>query len=83
MIVAFVVSVQPFASVTTTLYAPATKFCGYCTTDPFDHKYAYGAVPPVSVKLILPVFAPWHSTLTWVVDKDIGTGPLIVALVVP
>ena len=38
VIVALVVSVHPFASVTTTLYTPAAKFCGSCAVDPFDHK---------------------------------------------
>jgi hypothetical protein len=83
VIVALVVSVHPFASVTTTLYVPAAKFCGSCTVDPFDHTYVYGVVPPVGVKLMLPVLFPKHNTFTWVVDKAIGTGPLIVALVVP
>ena len=82
MIVALVVSVHPFASETTTLYVPAAKFCGSCNVDPFDHKYVYGVVPPVVVKLMLPVLFPKHNTLTWVVDKAIGIGPLIVALVV-
>ena len=83
MIVALVVAVQPFASVTTTLYVPAAKFCGSCTVALFDHKYVYGAVPPVDVKSIEPVLFPKHNTFTWVVDKTIGIGPLIVALVVP
>ena len=58
VMVALVVAVHPFASVTTTLYAPATRFCGSCTVDPLDHTYVYGAVPPAGVKLMLPVLAP-------------------------
>ena len=50
--------VHPFASVTVTVYVPAAKFCGSCAVVLFDHAYVYGAVPPVGVKLILPVFAP-------------------------
>ena len=37
VIVVFVVAVHPFASVTTTLYAPATKFCGSCSDVLLDH----------------------------------------------
>jgi hypothetical protein len=43
----------------------------------------YGDVPPAGVKSIDPVLFPKHKTLTWVLDKAIGTGPLTVALVVP
>ena len=83
VIVALIVSVHPFASVTTTLYVPAAKFCGSCTVDPFDHKYAYGAVPPVGLKSIDPVLFPKHNTSTWVVDNTIGAcGSVIVTLVV-
>ena len=64
VIVTLVVAVQPFTSVTVTVYVPATKFCGSCTVEPFDQAYVYGDVPPVGVKLMLPVFAPWHNTFT-------------------
>ncbi len=68
-------AVQPFASVTTTLYVPATRFCGSCNVEVFDHRYAYGAVPPAGVKLMLPVDAPLHNTFvpTALADKALGS----------
>ena len=83
VIVTLVVAVQPLASVTNTLYVPATRFCGSCNVEVFDQEYVYGAVPPAGVKLMLPVLFPKHNTLTWVVDKESGAwGSVIVALIV-
>ena len=64
VIVALMVAVQLFASVTTTLYVPAAKLLMSCVSEPLLHKYVYKGVPPVGVKLMLPVLLPKHSTFT-------------------
>ncbi len=49
----------------------------------FDHKYVYGAVPPATLKSMLPVLFPLQSTSTWVVLRAKATaGSVIGALVV-
>ena len=72
VIVTDIVSVQPFVSVTTTVYVPIPMFCKSCVVAPVFHAYVYGDVPPVGVKLMLPVVSPWHSTFTWDVAKVSG-----------
>jgi hypothetical protein len=55
--------VQPFASVTITVYVPAES---PVALDPFpplgDHAYVYGVVPPVGVTVAEPVLPPKQST---------------------
>jgi hypothetical protein len=64
VIVTNLVAVQPFASVTVTLYVPATRPVRSCVVAPFDQAYAYGAVPPVTVRSIDPVAPPKQATFT-------------------
>ena len=66
MIVLLNVAVQPLLSVTVTVYNPATKFEISWVVAPFDHKYVYGEVPPLTLKSMLPVALPKHKTFTCV-----------------
>ena len=54
MVVVFV-EVHPFASVIITEYVPAGRFERSSVVAVFDHANAQGNVPPVGVKLTLPV----------------------------
>lgn len=51
-------AVQPFASVTVTVKAPALRPLKSSVVAPFDHKKLWGNAPPDVVKLILPLAKP-------------------------
>jgi hypothetical protein len=58
------VAVQPFASVTVTVYAPATKPEAVAAVPPDGaHEYVYGLVPPAGVTVAEPLLPPLHDTL--------------------
>src|SRR5436853_129707 len=80
MVMLLSVAVQPLASVTVTLYVPAASEVISCVVAPLLHKYVYGDVPPLTVKLIEPVDAPLQSTLTCVWLNEIAVGSVIVML---
>ena len=54
---------QLFASVTVTVYVPATKPDMFWVVIPLLHKYCIGDVPPLIVSVILPVVPPLHNGL--------------------
>ena len=54
---------EPFASVTVQVYVPAHKFVIAGVVCPFDQKYIYGDVPPVTVTPIEPSEDPQQETL--------------------
>jgi hypothetical protein len=62
------VVVQPLASVMVTLYVPAITFVRSSVVAPLLHRYVYGAVPPVTVRLTPPVASPKQRTAVVVVD---------------
>ena len=72
VIVTVVWAIQPFASVTVTVYVPAAKFVGSSCVVLLLQAYVYGAVPPVTVRLIEPVLFPKHNTFTCVVERASG-----------
>ena len=78
--------VQPFASVTVTLYVPAPNVFGSSTLSPLDHAYVYDVVPPVTVISILPFSPPLHvgftTTAAVVVISRPPEGPVISTLLV-
>ena len=51
------------------MYVPAANPVGSSSAVLLLHAYVYGAVPPVTVKLIEPVLLPLHNTFTCVVLK--------------
>ena len=58
---------QLLASVTVTVYVPATNPVMFCVVIPLLHKYCIGAVPPLNVSVVLPVLPPLHNGLTPVI----------------
>jgi Ni,Fe-hydrogenase III component G len=82
VIVALVVAVQRFASVTVTVYVPATTPDKSCELAPLLQLYVYPAVPPLTVKSIAPVDPPLQATLVTDVERFNALGCVIVALVV-
>ncbi len=62
VIVTLVVRVQPFASVTVTVYVPAVNPVAVAAVCPPVQAYVYGAVPPLAVTVAAPVLAPLHNT---------------------
>ena len=44
---------------------------------PFDHAKVNGVMPPLAVKLILPLAAPLHVILVEVLDKTRAVGSVI------
>ena len=63
---------QLFASVTVTVYVPATNPVLFCVVIPLLHKYCNGAVPPLTVRVILPL-PPLHN----------GFIPVILLIIAP
>ena len=49
---------HPLVSVTRTLYVPILKLERFCELVLFDQEKVYGAVPPVTAKLIVPLEPP-------------------------
>jgi predicted metal-binding membrane protein len=84
VIVALVVVVHPFASVTVKIYVPGVKSdkSSVVLAEASSHKYVYGEVPPVTVASIVPSAAPLHVTFTEVFVAANAAGSVIVALVV-
>lgn len=68
MMVTAAVDVQLFASLTVTVYVPATRFVEVTVVCPFDHVYVYEGVPPDGVTVAEPLLPPLHET--WV-DEEI------------
>ena len=64
------VVVQPFASVTVTVYVPATKLLFVAVVAEFDHTYVYAGVPPVADATSSPFDPPLINTLAFIVDVD-------------
>jgi hypothetical protein len=59
------VMVQPFASVTVTVYVPAARPVAEEPVPPLGaHEYVYGAVPPEATTVAEPVVPPLQSTFT-------------------
>jgi hypothetical protein len=73
--------VQPFASVATTLYAPAASPVFVAVVRPFDHKYVYGLVPPVGVAVAVPFALPHVDCVLLVVMLN-ALGCVIVTVLV-
>src|SRR5205085_2152790 len=73
VIVAPVVAVEPFASVTVTEYAPATTPTRSSVVAPFDHSHAYGVLPPLVVTAIAPS-APVGQVVFVTPSRTIATG---------
>ena len=74
-------SVQPFASVTVTLYVPATNPVAVAVVCPLFQLYVYGDVPPVCEAVACPSFNPLQLTLLSVVALDTkAAGSVIVVL---
>jgi hypothetical protein len=58
------VAVQPFLSVTVTVYVPAVRLVAVALVPPLGaHEYVYGTVPPPAVTVAPPVAPPLHLTL--------------------
>ena len=69
--------VQRFASVTVTVYVPATKPVIFCVVEPSDHAYVYGPFPPDGTEDISPA-APSKQILSIGVRATItGVGSVI------
>ncbi|OQB60899.1 MAG: hypothetical protein BWX96_01951 [Bacteroidetes bacterium ADurb.Bin145] len=66
------VVVQRLASVMVTVYTPAATLTRSSVVAPLLHRYVYGAVPPVTVRLTDPVGVPKHLTFTTVVPAVRG-----------
>jgi hypothetical protein len=58
------IAVQPFASVTVTVYVPDARFKADAPVAPLFHKYVYGAVPPFGVAVAVPFAFPLQVGLT-------------------
>lgn len=58
-IIVVAVVMQPFASVTVTVYEPASKAEAVVPVPPLGaHEYEYGAVPPEAVTVAVPLGLP-------------------------
>ena len=57
------VLVQPFASVTVTVYVPALALLSDAVVSPLDQAYPYGVVPPEAEAVAEPLFPPLQLTL--------------------
>ena len=79
VMLALAVALHPFLSVTVTLYDPATSPLGSSSVEPLLHKYVYGAVPPLTVKLMFPSLSPLHNNASPVADACNKVGCVIVA----
>ena len=75
--------VQLFASVTVTVYDPATTPAISSVVAAFDHKYVNGKVPAVTEILIAPEFPALHNTFCNAVKTTVGPGMPAKLLVVP
>ena len=64
--------VHPFASVTVTVYVPATKLLFVAVVAEFDHAYVYAGVPPFAAATISPFDPPLINTLALIVDVDVN-----------
>jgi len=64
--------VHRLASVMVTVYTPAATLTRSSVIAPLLHRYVYGAVPPVTVRLTDPVGVPKHLTFTTVVPAVRG-----------
>ena len=53
---------QPLLSVIVTLYVPAIKLFKFCVVAPPVQLYAYGAVPPLTVSVIVPLLPALQLT---------------------
>jgi len=72
VIVATVVAVQPFASVTVTVKLPAPKFDAVLEFPPEGaQEYVYPGEPPFALALTEPLFPPLQETLLWL--SKLGT----------
>ena len=54
---------QPLLLVIVTLYVPAIRLFIFCVVEPPVQLYAYGAVPPLTVKVTAPLLPPLQLTL--------------------
>jgi hypothetical protein len=70
---------HPRASVTVTLYIPATRFVAVAVVCPLFQRYVYGDVPPVTTTVAFPLFAPKHKGLLKVLM--LAEGPAILPIV--
>ena len=76
-------NVQPFVSVTTSVYVPAV--CPEIVAvvcPPGDHKYVYGDVPPVGVLATTPIAPPAQDTFVTTAFTAKGVGCVMVTEVV-
>ena len=71
---------QPFPSVMITLYVPPGTFVRFCVVTKFDHRNVYGNVPPFTVNVAEPLFAPAHVTFVAVMPDVIAVGLFSVTL---
>src|SRR6185295_13398363 len=60
----FNVCVHPPVAVTVTLYVPAGMFVRSCVVAPLLQAFVYGGFPPVTVRSIGPVDAPFQLAFT-------------------
>ena len=67
VIVTVALAVQPFASVTTTVYVPAASAVAVASPCPLLQAKVYGAVPPAADAVAPPVDWPKMPTLVWAV----------------
>jgi hypothetical protein len=61
---------QPLASVTVTVYVPATKLLFVAVVVPFDHAYVYAGVPPFAATATSPFEPPLINTFAFTVDVE-------------
>jgi hypothetical protein len=65
VMVTVALATQEFASVTVTVYDPATSAVPVAPVPPLgDHAYVYGEVPPAGVTVALPLLPPKQVTFT-------------------
>jgi hypothetical protein len=77
------VAVQPFASVTVTVYEPAISPVAVEPVPPEgDHAYVYAPVPPDAITDAEPVFPPLHNTFVCVPAVVIAVGCVMVKVFV-
>ena len=69
------------ASVTVHVYVPAVKLVAVWVVLPFDQKYVYGGVPPLTETFAVPLPPPLQ--LTFVVDEEtvIAAGSVIACVI--
>jgi hypothetical protein len=72
------VPVQPFASVTVSVYVPAQRPVAVAEVPPDGAQlYVYAGVPPITVEVMLPLHTPKQETFVTEPEMMIGVGSVM------